>query len=180
MTDVAVEPGETDEPGEKPDWDERWLKLLERIDPHAAVVLAALGGLGLLATLGVTGTQLHDWLEREQGLRGTAVPVTALLLGGIVIWSAFLPFRTDRHLVVDVPTLTAYGIVFYGVHWGMIPAVHPQTVSWWAWHTALVTLLCALVPALPAAVAALIDRGPDPAPAVQQTEGTPSGAGGRQ
>ncbi|MFE7647527.1 hypothetical protein [Streptomyces phaeoluteigriseus] len=42
--------------------------------------------------------------------------------------------------------------------------MHPQTVSWWIWHTALVTLLCTLLPALPAAVAVLIDRSPDPTP----------------
>lgn len=107
---------------------------------------------------------MHDWLERDQGLSGASVPVTVLLLGGAVIWSGFLPFRTDRHLVIDVPALTAYGIVFYGVHWGMVPTVHPQTVSWWIWHTVLVTLLCTLLPALPAAIAALIDRSPDPAP----------------
>ncbi|MFC8270125.1 hypothetical protein ACFUIZ_31085 [Streptomyces cinereoruber] len=107
---------------------------------------------------------MHDWLERDQGLRAGAVPVTLLLLAVVVIWVGFLPFRTDRHFVVDVPALTAAALVFYGVQWGMIPAVHPQTVSWWIWHTALVTLLSVALLILPGIALSLLARMPDPAP----------------
>ncbi|MFC8795784.1 hypothetical protein [Streptomyces cinereoruber] len=89
---------------------------------------------------------MHDWLERDQGLRAGAVPVTLLLLAVVVIWVGFLPFRTDRHFVVDVP------------------AVHPQTVSWWIWHTALVTLLSVALLILPGIALSLLARMPDPAP----------------
>ncbi|MFG2097191.1 hypothetical protein [Streptomyces sp. NPDC048612] len=119
----------------------------------------AAASLGLLGTLGITGTQVHDWLNRDQGLRGAAVPVTLLLLGGVVAWSFFLPHRTERQLMSDVPALSAAGIVCYGIHWGMIPTVHPQTTAWWIWHTALVTLLCLSLIALPAALAGLFNRG---------------------
>jgi hypothetical protein len=157
MTDATADAADGEE---KLEWDERWEELFGRLDRHAAFELSVVAGLGLLATLGVTGTQVHDWLHRDQGLRGAAVPITLLLLGGVVAWSLFLPCRTDRHLV-DVPALTAAGVVCYGVHWGMIPVVHPQTAAWWIWHTVLVTLLCLFLLALPAALAALFNRGAD-------------------
>jgi hypothetical protein len=126
MTDITAEAAEAEQ---GPDWDERWQNLMDRVDPHGAVALAAVSGLGLIATFAVAGTQFHDWLERDQGLRGAAVPMTFLLLAVVGFWAGFLPFRTARHLIFDVPAITATVIVFYGVQWGMIPAVHPQTVS---------------------------------------------------
>lgn len=158
MTDTITE---AVGPREKLDWDERWENLIHRVDPHTARVLAGVSVAGLVATLAVTGTQLYDWLERDQGLRAGAVPVTFLLLAVTGFWAGFLPFRTDRHFVIDVPAVTAAAVLFYGVQWGMIPATHPQTVSWWIWHTALVTLLGTLLLILPGTTAILVLRALD-------------------
>jgi len=117
--------------------------------------------LAFLVTLVVTGIQLADWLFHEQGLRGTALPVTLLLLAAVVTWLIYLPFRNRRCFLLDVPALAAAAIVCYGVHWGMVPAVHPQTAGWWVWHSLLVSLLCLALLVLPAVASSFIFKAED-------------------
>lgn len=120
------------------------------LDAGTAFTLTIATALALLGTLAVTGSQLHDWLHRDQGLRGTALPVTLLLLAGAIAWLVCLSCRKRLHPVLDVPALATATTVCYGIHWGMVPAVHPETAGWWIWHSLLVALLCVALLALPA------------------------------